>query len=75
MAVRLLDVLAHDLFTTFVSSTGVWRAQAKIRAIFVDVLQAMTGGIHNTSDKKCIVTLMARRYRASRLNGSLNAFS
>ena len=53
MAVRLLDVLAHDLFTTFVSSTGVWRAQAKIRAIFVDVLQAMTGGIHNTSDKKC----------------------
>ena len=62
-------VLAHHLFTTFISTTGVWRAQGKIRCTFVDVLQAMTGLIHDTSDKKCIVNSMARRYRGSRLNG------
>ena len=57
-------MLSHNLFQTFISSTGVWRSQAKIRTIFVDVLHAMTGMIHNTSDKKCIVAIMAGRYRA-----------
>ena len=64
MSVRLQDVLAHALFQTFLSTTGVWRAQAKIRCTFVDVLQDMTGMIHDTSNKKCIVSNMARRYRA-----------
>ena len=65
MAVPLRAVLEHQMFATFTSSAASWRDQDKVRPVFADILHALTGVLHNTSDKKCSVTLLARRYRTT----------
>ena len=65
MAVPLRAVLEHQMFCNFASYAATWRDQAKVRVIFADILHALTGVLHNTSDRKCSVTLLARRYRTT----------
>ena len=61
MAGPLRAVLKHQMFATFTSSTASWRDQAKVRPVFADILHALTGVLHNTSNKKCIVASLAHR--------------
>ena len=50
MAVPLRAVLEHQMFCNFASYAATWRDQAKVRVIFADILHALTGVLHNTSD-------------------------
>ena len=61
MAVPLRAVLEHQMFATFTSSAASWRDQAKVRPVFADILHALTGKLHNTSNEKCIVASLAHR--------------
>ena len=61
MAVPLRAVLEHQMFCNFASYAATWRDQGKVWVIFADILHALTGVLHNTSNKKCIVASLAHR--------------
>ena len=58
----LSDLLNHEKFTNFMTITNTWKDQAKIRQVFSDILEDLTGIRHHNHGKGCSVERIAHTF-------------